>query len=129
MQKRDIGDLAEQLALSWLEHHGYRKIETNYLRRSGEIDLIVQPPNRDSIVFVEVRYRRSWDFGGALVSVDRRKQLKLRRTVNAWLQHNACAETTARIDVIGVIPRSADTPLERLWRNHELQWVENAVEE
>lgn len=128
-RKREQGNRAEALALSWLEHHGYTLVESNYNRRIGEIDLIVRPPDSDTVVFVEVRYRSRQQQGGALESVDRRKQQRLVRTANAWLQQRASGMTPARIDVIALAPASAQTPAERLWHSHELIWVLSAVED
>ncbi|ASJ75900.1 YraN family protein [Granulosicoccus antarcticus] len=129
IQKRDQGNQAEALALSWLEHHGFELIESNYNRRIGEIDLIVKQPDNDTIVFVEVRYRSGQQQGSALESVDRRKQRKLVRTANAWLQQRADSLTPARIDVIALSPASPQTPADRLWHSHELVWVISAIED
>lgn len=129
IQKREQGTQAEALALTWLEHHGYELLESNYHRRVGEIDLVVRHPDQQTIVFVEVRYRTRAQFGSALESVDRRKQNKLKRTANAWLQQRADAMTPARIDVIAMSPATQSTPAGRLWHSHELIWVINAIEE
>lgn len=129
MQTRDRGNKAESLALSWLQHQGYSLIEANYNRRIGEIDLIVLHPDKHTIVFVEVRYRTRQDFGGALASVDYRKQNKLRRTANAWLQQHATSMTPARIDVIALCPANHDTEARQLWQSHQLNWVINAIED
>ncbi|MGQ7843004.1 YraN family protein [Granulosicoccus sp. 3-233] len=129
MQTRDQGNIAENLARSWLQHHGYRFIEANYHRRVGEIDLIMQHPDERTVVFVEVRFRSRQQFGGALESVDFRKQRKLRRTANAWLQQHADDMTPARIDVLALSPADENTPLQQCWHSHQVLWVINAVEE
>jgi putative endonuclease len=127
--KRDQGKWAEALALAWLERHGYELIESNYNRRIGEIDLIVRHPDQRTIVFVEVRYRSRQQFGSALESVDHRKQKRLKRTANAWLQRRTDSLTPARMDVIALSPASPETPPDRLWHSHELVWVISAIEE
>ena len=129
MQRRERGSQAESLALTWLQHHGYRLIEANYHRRVGEIDLVVLDPDHRTIVFVEVRFRSQQQFGGALESVDYRKQRKLRRTANAWLQQHASSMTPARIDVIALCPAGEHTPEEQHWQGHQVNWVINAVED
>jgi putative endonuclease len=70
MQKREQGDQFELLAWSWLENHGYSLIEKKFTRRIGEIDLIVRDPDNSTVVFVEVRFRSSERYGGAIESVD-----------------------------------------------------------
>lgn len=129
LQKRDQGNRAEALALSWLEHHDYRLIESNYTRRIGEIDLIVWHPDNRTVVFVEVRYRARQQHGSALDSVNHYKQQRLKRTANAWLQRRADSLTPARIDVIALAPASPQTPADTLWQGHELIWVISAIEE
>ena len=129
LQKREQGNQAEALALTWLEYHGYGLIESNYNRRIGEIDLIVRHPDNRTVVFVEVRYRSRQQFGSALESVNHRKQQRLKRTANAWLQQRADSLTPARIDVIALSPASSDTSAETLWHSHELIWVISAIEE
>jgi len=129
MQKRETGDRAEKLALSWLESKGYQLIESNYARRVGEIDLIVRHPDNATIVFVEVRYRSSEQYGGALFSVNHAKQRRLVRTANSWLQRHASEHTHARIDVMALRPATYDTHRSALWQNHEIDWIKNAVEE
>jgi len=86
------GDRAEDLALKYLQSKGFTVAERNFHCRYGEIDLIMR--DRDYIVFVEVRYRASSNFGGALESIDQFKQAKLRRAAEFYLvkrKSNDCA--------------------------------------
>lgn len=88
----------------------------------------MQAPEGESIVFVEVRFRTTQGYGGALESVDKRKQLKLIRTATAWLQKYTDSKTQARIDVIGIEPANSSTRESQLWRDHQLTWIVNAIE-
>ncbi|MGD2112733.1 MAG: YraN family protein, partial [Gammaproteobacteria bacterium] len=63
------GRNAEQQARQYLQAHGLRVLQCNYHSRHGEIDLVMQ--DGDSVVFVEVRYRRQPRYGTAAESVDR----------------------------------------------------------
>jgi len=73
--------------------------------------------DNDTVVFVEVRYRRSNRFGGAVQSVDRHKQRKLARSAQQFLQqHHKLNNQPCRFDVIAL---SAATPPE---------WIKNAFE-
>ncbi len=136
--KKAKGNACESIASSWLVSQGYTQLDTNYARRLGEIDLIMQHPDGVTIVFVEVRFRSNHGFGGAIASVDYKKQIKLVKTANAWLQRYADSMTPARIDVIGVGPlhdnvlaqgesRFGQNPI-YIWQDHELTWIENAIE-
>ncbi|PCI18504.1 MAG: YraN family protein [Piscirickettsiaceae bacterium] len=114
---KDIGQHGEDLALAFLLDNGFTLIQRNYHSRYGEIDLIMQ--DNDYIVFVEVRYRSSKQFGGALFSVDRRKQAKL---IKCAQQYMLCEPTrlAQRFDVIAISPSSGQ---------HEIQWITNAFDE
>ena len=61
MNSREAGQHAESLACRHLETQGLTLIQQNFFTPLGEIDLIMQ--DQDSLVFVEVRYRRHVDFG------------------------------------------------------------------
>lgn len=115
------GDQAEDLALQYLQSKGLkllaRQVKTPG-RGGGELDLIMQ--ERDgTVVFVEVRMRRSASHGGAWASVDAHKQRRLiwaaRHYLSAWPQWPPC-----RFDVVGVTPRAgAQAP-------PQLQWLQGA---
>ena len=146
MKTQEQGQLGETIARSFLEHAGYRFVESNFTRRVGEIDLIMlapsDPPDTDTVVvFVEVRYRATSGFGGAIASIDWKKQRKMTRVANAWLQRYASSTQMARIDVITLEPvisdrlhTSTSAPQNlphdvQIWKNHRLHWIPNAVEE
>ncbi len=57
----------------------------------------------DTLVFIEVRYRKSNHFGGAAASVDTNKQRKLVFTANHFLQANPSSQPM-RFDVIALTP-------------------------
>ena len=73
------GDAAEDAALHYLQEHGLRLLERNYRtpgRGGGEIDLIMRAPD-GTVVFVEVRQRKSASHGGAGASVSALKQRRI----------------------------------------------------
>ncbi len=89
----------ESSARAFLEREGLRFVEGNFRSRFGEIDLIMR--DGDTIVFVEVRHRKSNRFGTAAETVDRRKQLKLIRTAQYYLRrHLRLVERPCRFDVV-----------------------------
>lgn len=77
------GSAAEALAEKYLIKQGLTLVVRNYRCRMGEIDLIMR--DQDTLVFVEVRSRTSTRFGGALASIDVRKQHKLIVTAQLYL--------------------------------------------
>ncbi len=65
----------------------------------------------DTVVFVEVRLRRSSRFGGGAASVDAAKQRRLTKTAAAFLARNRhLARYPCRFDVVAVSgePEAAD---------------------
>lgn len=95
------GREAEARAQAYLEAQGLRLVAANYHCRFGEIDLIMR--HGSVLVFVEVRERRSNNFGGAAASVTRRKQEKIIATAQHFLQHQPeFSRTPARFDVLAL---------------------------
>ncbi|MDD5393272.1 MAG: YraN family protein [Thiothrix sp.] len=107
------GENTEQLACKHLQANGLKLLHQNYRLRTGEIDLIM----RDGaiIVFIEVRYRKTQRYGGALLSIDPRKQARIIRTAQHYLQYRA-PDTQARFDVIAVEGDDG------------IQWIKNAFD-
>ncbi|MEO5573311.1 MAG: YraN family protein [Gammaproteobacteria bacterium] len=105
------GRQAEEFACHYLQGKGFQLIERNYRCVHGEIDLIMLDGH--SIVFVEVRYRRSQSFGGGIESVDYRKQAKLIATAAHYLQRDKkAARQPSRFDVVAVSPGSGQDCVE-----------------
>ena len=86
----------------------------NFRGKTGEIDIIAR--DRDHLVFLEVRARRNRAFNSAAGSVDRRKQQRILRTAQLFLQRNpALAGLPCRFDVIAFEPRQSGEDLEIRW--------------
>lgn len=135
--RRREGDRAEAAACRFLVNAGLVPLDRQFLRRIGELDLVLVEPGTGTIVFVEVRYRADARRGGAAASVDAAKRRRLRRTAAAWLQRHADARRPARIDVVGlapVRPRAAARAGEvrgargKPWEDYLLTWVRAAVD-
>ena len=105
MQQKDKGLSGEQAALDHLLKAGLTLVERNYNCRMGEIDLIMTDRSAltKTLVFIEVRYRNTQQFGGAAASVDTGKQKKLIRTAQHFLKkHRQLNLLPARFDVIAL---------------------------
>ncbi|MCW8880364.1 MAG: YraN family protein [Kangiellaceae bacterium] len=119
LNKREFGGQLETFARKQLKKAGCKIVETNFSCKLGEIDIIVR--DQQTLVFVEVRYRKNANFGGASASVDRKKQSKLINTANFYLQkHNLGNKEKCRFDVVAL----QGSP-ERL----EFRWIKNAFGE
>jgi len=101
-----VGDSAEQRALAYLQQQGLRLVCRNYRlaggprQRGAEIDLIMQAPD-GTLVFVEVRTRRSAAHGGAAASVSAPKQRRIVRAAQHYLMSLATLPP-CRFDVVAV---------------------------
>jgi len=104
---------AEQHARAHLEQHGLRLLEGNYRSPYGEIDLVMEEGK--TLVFVEVRFRRSEDFGAPAETIDARKQARLRATAEHYLQrHRGDSKRPCRFDIVAISGREG------------LRWLQNA---
>ena len=81
--KQLAGDQSEDLAVAHLERAGLHVRARNYRFRGGDIDCIAIVG--DTLVFVEVRYRKSSQFGGAAASIDTRKQQRIIHAAQVYL--------------------------------------------
>lgn len=114
--KQQQGQMAEQAALVFLQARGLQLIERNARFSVGEIDLILRDGN--TLVFVEVRQRKSNAFGGAAQSIDSRKMKKCALAAQCWLKmHPQFNNASCRFDAVLL------TGCENDW---QIQWLENA---
>ncbi len=79
-----LGREGEDLAADHLESQGYAIVERNWRCHYGEIDLVAR--GEDGLLVVEVRTRRDVRFGRPEESLDRRKQARLARLAQAYVQ-------------------------------------------
>lgn len=112
MDRQTIGKDAEKHAETFLKSQKLKLISRNYSCRFGEIDLIMQ--DRSTLVFVEVRHRKSRSFGGAAASVTRTKQQRIIKTAKWFLsQKPTFQKMDCRFDVIAFEDDAA--PNHPLW--------------
>ncbi len=98
---REIGGRAEGTALKYLEQQGFTLIIQNFFTPLGEIDLIGLMD--ETLLFIEVKIRKSAGFGGALEMVTYTKQNKIRKTAEVFLQrYQQYQSYECRFDVIGI---------------------------
>lgn len=107
------GDRSEQLACNYLKKQGLHLIDKNFRCKYGEIDLIMQ--DRQTLVIVEVRFRKSNQYGSALESITAKKQSRIIATTQYYLLTNKI-KSLIRFDVITM---SSDT---------DINWIKNAFQ-
>ncbi|WP_408609556.1 YraN family protein [Candidatus Nitrosacidococcus tergens] len=112
------GIQAEQLACDYLLAYGLSLIQRNYRCPYGEIDLIME--DRDSLIFIEVRYRTHNSFGSALESITTIKQHKIITTAQHYLHKMERIDKPCRFDAIGITPKQGG--------NSRIIWLVNAFQ-
>lgn len=108
------GNVAEKLALRFLEAQGLVLVKRNYRCRMGELDLVMR--DGDYLVFVEVRSRHDSRYGTPAETVTRTKQRRLIRAAAHYLQRSRAAALPCRFDVVAV--NAGD----------DLDWIKNAFQ-
>lgn len=99
LNRRTQGAHIEALAREFLLRQGLTPVAANANYRGGELDLVMR--DGDTLVFVEVRYRRGSGFGGGAASVDANKRRKLVHAAGLFLAaHREHARAPCRFDVI-----------------------------
>jgi len=101
--------------LAFLKQQGLLFICQNFYCRFGEIDLIMS--DQSTLVFIEVRYRKNQNYGGATASITRSKQQKIIKTAKHYLSQ-LDDEPYCRFDVVTL---SENTP--------QPQWIQDAFQE
>ncbi len=106
-KQHKFGQESEIIAAGYLKKKGYKIITRNYRTKLGEIDIIAQ--EKDTIVFVEVKARRSWRFGNPKGALTPEKQRKISMVALCYLKANKQTRAKARFDVVA-IQDTNDTP-------------------
>jgi len=118
MKRRDTGILGEKLARSFLQEQGYHIIETNYRCSEGEIDVVAR--HKDSLVFIEVRTKKSLEFGSPEESITPKKIERIKATALHYQQTHSDLPQSWRIDVVAI-------ELNQQGKPSRIELIENAV--
>jgi putative endonuclease len=111
------GERAETAAARWLEARGLVLVARNWRCRFGELDLVLR--DGETLVFAEVRLRRSPRFGGGAASIDARKQARIAVAARHFLAAAArWRDSACRFDV--VVMNDPD--------GAGLEWIRNAFQ-
>ncbi len=112
---KSLGHSGEETAAGFLIENGFSIIEINFrYSRYSEIDIIAVKDNL--IIFVEVKTRHSYHFGGPLYSINKRKIQNLKKCANYFLLKNQelYKTSTFRFDLISI-------------QNDKIEWIENII--
>jgi putative endonuclease len=107
--RHTLGQRGEQAAARYLRKKKYRIIEQRLRSPLGEIDIIAVDGR--TVVFVEVKTRRSSAFGRPSQSLRTTQQARLSRSASAYLKLHGLLQNASRFDVVEILwPREQRLP-------------------
>jgi len=101
--KMALGERGEKFAARYLRRHGYKILVRRFKSRAGEIDIVCR--HKDWLVFVEVKTRKSMEFGAPSEAVDREKQRHMSGVALDYLRLLNNPRIHFRFDIVEVILR------------------------
>lgn len=101
MRKQALGRTGEDLAAAFLERAGMVVLDRNFRCARGEIDIIAR--EAATVVFIEVKTRRTAALGSPLEAVTPTKLRRLRMLSGIWLRQQSQFFPSTRIDGLGII--------------------------
>ena len=117
--RKSLGQRGERAAAKYLKRKGYKIVAHGSRLRPGELDLVAVDDR--TVVFVEVKTRRSDQFGNPAEAVNLQKQRRLTRLAVTYLKRYGLLEYPARFDVVAIVwPEDQRRPL--------IEHFENAFE-
>ena len=118
MNTKAIGDHGEDLAVKYLLAQGCRILDRNFRSKNGEIDIIAE--DGAIIVFIEVKTRHGGGFGTPGEAVTLKKQQKIIRTAQFYLNGKKKADSFCRFDVLEVYYKTKEM--------YQIRWLKEAFE-
>jgi len=118
LSKRKFGNQIEAWVCSYLTQQGLVLIRENYTTPFGEIDLIMMDSRNNTLVFIEVRYRKNSDYGEGFESISRAKQKKIITAAKCFMCYQSkLSDRAIRFDVVSVSGNLS---------NLKLDWIPDA---
>ena len=112
LNKRSLGTEKEELAASYLEEQGVVILDKNFYFRGGELDIVAK--DGEYLCFIEVKYRKSRQFGFPEEAVTTAKQQKIIQGAKLYLyQKRYPVDMPCRFDVISIC-------------QDEINWIKDA---
>ena len=99
--KMALGERGEKFAARHLRRRGYRILVRRFKTRAGEIDIVCR--HGECLVFVEVKTRKSDDYGLPSEAVTKEKQKHMSRVALDYLRLLDHPRIRFRFDIVEVI--------------------------
>ncbi len=101
------GTLGERMAVAHLRRDGMRILDRNWACRIGELDIVAQ--DGATVVFCEVKTRRSLRFGTPFSAIDATKAARIDRLAHAWRRETRRWSFPRRFDAVCIVIRPNHT--------------------
>jgi len=102
ISKRELGNMGENIAVSYLMENNFTVLERNYrFSRLGEIDIVAS--ENEYICFIEVKTRSNTIFGTPSEAVNIKKQNKIKKISQIYLKEKGLLNRAQRFDVLEII--------------------------
>ncbi len=107
-----MGKQGEEAACQFLEARGYRILDRNFRTRFAEIDIIAE--YEETVIFIEVRTRRSARYGSPGESVGRAKQKKIITGAMQYLREKSLHDYRIRFDIVTLLLTGETSHIEHI---------------
>ena len=111
IEPHELGKLGEELAVEYLIKKGYQILERNWRSGHKEIDIIAQID--DNLVIVEVKTRKSDDYGEPDIAVGIAKQRMLIWAEDAYVRKNQL-NVDVRFDIVSIVISDEEPQIEHI---------------
>jgi putative endonuclease len=103
--KMALGERGEEFAARYLRRQGYKILVRRFKTRAGEMDIICR--HKDWLVFVEVKTRKSDDYGTPSEAVTKTKQKHMSKVALEYLRMLGNPQIHWRFDIVEVLLRDS----------------------
>lgn len=111
IEPHELGKLGEQLANDYLVNHGYQILARNWRLGHKEIDIIALMD--DVLAIVEVKTRKTDDFGEPDIAVGRDKQRMLVKAADAYVRYKNL-NVEVRFDIVSIVFTNGEPEIEHI---------------
>lgn len=118
-ENQDLGQKGEDIACAFLEQLGLQVVERNWRYGREEIDIIAK--TKHTLVFVEVKTRKSALFGAPALFVDKQKQRHLIKAAQGYVDRYK-SDLEVRFDVVGILIDATGEQVEHIPNAFQPKW-------
>ena len=117
--RREFGNIGEEISLKYLQQLGYKIIDRNFCSRQGEIDIVAK--DKDEYVFIEVKTRSNKYYGTPREAVNICKQKHIYQCTKYYLHIHKLDNAFVRFDVIEIYIAQNKYKINHL-KNVQIKW-------